>query len=234
VSYEQFLTDVAARIGVDPPGRASLLVKAVLATLSARLSPDARARLAAELPSMLAEVVLDTVRVEHSDATEFVRDVATGTLNTTPEQARYGTQAVLSALAAEFPETVEQLRAELPSDYDELFEPPGGGPPPELAATAAEDVPTELTDAEVQSALRRLPGWQGDRHALTRTVSLPPGLDHPMLARIHAAEREMQHHAVIEQDGSDTTFRVWTHSVGLVTELDVRLAARISEAIEAA
>jgi uncharacterized protein (DUF2267 family)/pterin-4a-carbinolamine dehydratase len=232
VTYEQFVTEVAARLGVAPPGRVALLTRSVFAALSAQLSPEDRNELAQALPSSLADIVRSTIRTERRDPLELVHDVATGSVNTTPERARYGIQAVLSALDALASDTGKRLRADLPPDYADLFVAPGDGPPPDLAASAAENVPTELSDADIGRALRRLPGWGGDRSALSRTVSLPPGIDRPMLARIHAAEQEMQHHAVIETSGRDTTFRVWTHSIGCVTELDVALAGRIQQVIE--
>jgi uncharacterized protein (DUF2267 family)/pterin-4a-carbinolamine dehydratase len=239
LQYEELLADIAARLGVDPPGRAALVTRAVLADFSAQLRPPSRERLAAVLPPLLAVLVTDTVRSEPPDADRFVQEVASGTVGTTPEHALYYVQAVLSALDAAAPDVTRDLRAELPPEFDGLFTAPGEGPPPEVAASAAEPVPTELTDEEVAAALRRLPGWSGDRHALTRTVVLPPGLDHPMLNRVHQIERDMQHRAVIERSASDNqsggrelTFRVWTHSVGVVTELDVELARRISDAIE--
>jgi uncharacterized protein (DUF2267 family)/pterin-4a-carbinolamine dehydratase len=232
MTYEELLNEIAARLGVDPPGRASLLTRSVLAALSAQLDGPARELLAAALPSALGEIVADTLRVEERSAQRLVEDVASGIVNTTPERARYGVQAVLSAVAAAYPDVARAIRAELPADYDELFTAPGDGPPPELAASAAEDIPTELSDTDIDRALRKLPGWRGDRHALCRTVDLPPGLDRPILERVHAAERDLQHKAVIDHSGQETTFRVWTHSIGVVTELDVRLAARITQAIE--
>ena len=239
LQYEELLADIAARLGVDPPGRAALVTRAVLADFSAQLRPQSRERLASVLPPLLAVLVTDTVRSEPPDADRFVEEVASGTVSTTPEHALYYIQAVLSALDDAAPDVTRDVRTDLPPEFDGLFTAPGDGPPPEVAASAAEPVPTELTSEEVAAALRRLPRWSGDRHALTRTVALPPGLDHPILNRVHEAERDMQHRAVIERSRSDSqpdsrelTFRVWTHSVGLVTELDVELARRISDAIE--
>ena len=42
----------------------------------------------------------------------------------------------------------------------------------------------------------------------------------------------MNHHAVVEEQEDGTTFRVWTHARGVVTDLDIELARRISEIIE--
>ena len=42
----------------------------------------------------------------------------------------------------------------------------------------------------------------------------------------------MNHHAVVEERADGTVFRVWTHARGVVTDLDIELARRISEVIE--
>jgi pterin-4a-carbinolamine dehydratase len=46
------------------------------------------------------------------------------------------------------------------------------------------------------------------------------------------AEREMSHHAGVEQHEGRVTFEVWTHSLDRVTEMDVELARRIDEAVD--
>jgi 4a-hydroxytetrahydrobiopterin dehydratase len=42
----------------------------------------------------------------------------------------------------------------------------------------------------------------------------------------------MNHHAVFEERASGTVIRVWTHARGVITDLDIELARRISEVIE--
>jgi 4a-hydroxytetrahydrobiopterin dehydratase len=42
----------------------------------------------------------------------------------------------------------------------------------------------------------------------------------------------MNHHAVVEEDLDGTTYLLWTHSSGGVTELDIELAARISDIVD--
>jgi uncharacterized protein (DUF2267 family)/pterin-4a-carbinolamine dehydratase len=230
--YNELLTEVAGRVGADPPHRARLLTRSVLAALAAQLDGEQRAMLAHALPASLADVVLSTQRAARPDPIQLIDTVTSGSTDTTAERARYGIQAVLSALTDLDPELGALLKDRLPAEYAELFVAPGDGPPPDRGATAAENVATELSDADVAAVLRTLPGWRGDRHGLFRTVGLPPGLDEPVLARVQAAERELNHRAVTDRSASDVTFRVWTHSVGVVTELDVRLAQRISAAIE--
>jgi len=101
--------------------------------------------------------------------------------------------------------------------------------------TQLEDLLSALADEEPEVAAlvrQRVPGWTGDSHRLSRTVVLPEGLGQRALDRIAAAEQEMDHHAR-RTDGPDgVTFEVWTHARGVVTELDVRLAERISAIVE--
>ena len=83
----------------------------------------------------------------------------------------------------------------------------------------------DLTEDDVAKALERLPGWTGGAGRIERMVpALPPGV----LARVHAAEEELDHHAVVHEGPGGTTFAVWTHSRGCVTERDVELALRIN------
>jgi pterin-4a-carbinolamine dehydratase/uncharacterized protein (DUF2267 family) len=232
MKYGLLLMEVAARIGVDPPDRVALLTRSVLVALAVRLSAERREQVAGRLPPTLGELVRSMKHMRKGTAVGLVHDVAEGSLGTTPERARYGVQAVLSALADVDPQLAEVIRADLPADYGELFTAPGDGPPPDRAASAAEEVPTNLSGAQVRAALRHLPGWRGDTRQLSRTVSMRPELDAAMMDRVHAAESELQHRAAVERSGPDTTFRVWTHSTGVVTDLDVELAERITDAIE--
>jgi 4a-hydroxytetrahydrobiopterin dehydratase len=93
-------------------------------------------------------------------------------------------------------------------------------------------VPAGLTREEVEGALEELPGWTGDEHRIRRTVSLPAEVADDIQQRIGRVEEQMDHHAVVEEDLDGTTYLLWTHSRGGVTELDIELAARISDIID--
>lgn len=71
-----------------------------------------------------------------------------------------------------------------------------------------------------------------DVGGLERTVALPPGIGRELRDRITRVERAMNHHAVVVKQVDGTTFRVWTHARGTVTDLDVEPARRISEVID--
>ena len=185
------------------------------------------------LPTQLATLVRESAPLRRDeDKTLFLQTVASE-LDTSPERARWLAQAVLSALADQDAPTAETVRSQLPEDFLDLFAAPGDGPPPDRAATAAIPGPTDLTAEEVSAALAALPGWTGDVRGLERTVGLPPAdVGQELRDRISGVELAMNHHAVVEEQPDGTRFRVWTHARGVVTDLDIELARRISEIIE--
>lgn len=96
--------------------------------------------------------------------------------------------------------------------------------------------PVILTPEEVRRELRSRPGWAGSELRLERVVSPPADRVAALLDQVHRAEEAFNHHAQVEHDpaAGTLTFRLWTHSVGGVTNLDLELAARIDAAVEAA
>jgi 4a-hydroxytetrahydrobiopterin dehydratase len=92
-----------------------------------------------------------------------------------------------------------------------------------------------LDDTAVARALGDLPGWQRDGDAIVRTAKLP---SFPaaigVVDRIAEIAEERDHHPDIDIRWRTLTFRCSTHSAGGITELDVALAATISEQIDAA
>jgi pterin-4a-carbinolamine dehydratase/uncharacterized protein (DUF2267 family) len=232
VAHREFLAAVAARAGLDPPDAAKRPAGSVLVGVARRLDGPTREGLVSTLPNQLAGLVRDSAPLSTDRGrTPFLQTVASE-LDTSPERARFLAQAVLSALADQDFPAAESVRSQLPEDFADLFEAPGEGPPPERAATAALPEPTELTDEDVAAALTSLPGWTGDVRALERTVVLPDGIGQELRDRIARVEQAMNHHAVVEERPDGTVFRVWTHARGVVTDLDVELAGRISEVIE--
>jgi 4a-hydroxytetrahydrobiopterin dehydratase len=95
-------------------------------------------------------------------------------------------------------------------------------------------MPRLLDDNEIGAALGGLPGWERDGDALVRTAALPsfPAAI-TVVDRIAAIAEKRDHHPDIDIRWRNLTFRCSTHSAGGVTELDVALAAAISEEIAA-
>jgi 4a-hydroxytetrahydrobiopterin dehydratase len=95
-------------------------------------------------------------------------------------------------------------------------------------------MPRLLDDDEIGAALGGLPGWERDGDALVRTAALPsfPAAI-TVVDRVAAIAEKRDHHPDIDIRWRNLTFRCSTHSAGGVTELDVALAAAISEEIDA-
>jgi 4a-hydroxytetrahydrobiopterin dehydratase len=92
-----------------------------------------------------------------------------------------------------------------------------------------------LDDAAITAALDDLPGWSRDGDALVRTAELksfPAAI--AVVDRVAEVAEERNHHPDIDIRWRTLTFRCSTHSEGGITDLDVALAAAISEHLAAA
>ena len=94
------------------------------------------------------------------------------------------------------------------------------------------DRPQTFDEQQVAEAVQSLTGWSGDVHMLSKKVALDRTKVDKVMDEVHDIEGEMNHHAQIESVPSDDTetvltFKVWTHTVGGVTDLDVELGRRI-------
>ena len=89
--------------------------------------------------------------------------------------------------------------------------------------------PTLLDEPLVDDTLQSLPGWSGDRYTLWREVHLPPSQDEELRRLVDVDSAAMGHSVEMEPLDGGTRFVLTTHDVGGVTELDVALAAHISD-----
>ncbi len=94
-------------------------------------------------------------------------------------------------------------------------------------------MPPRLDEQLVTDVLTGMPDWSGDASRIQRTVHAAPEETDRLLDEVKATAEAMNHHPVVERDGDAVTFVVWTHSEGGVTELDLALAARIDDAVDA-
>ena len=92
-------------------------------------------------------------------------------------------------------------------------------------------MPTRLTPEVVTDALTALPGWTGNEDRISRTVKLPTEEMAQLKTAVAESANSMDHHPVVEDGEGTTTFVLWTHSEGGVTELDIALAARIDDLV---
>ncbi|THJ74738.1 4a-hydroxytetrahydrobiopterin dehydratase [Candidatus Frankia alpina] len=95
-------------------------------------------------------------------------------------------------------------------------------------------MPTKLDSTEVADALTSLPGWLGDADRIQLEIMVDGDEADAIAAEVMRAADEMDHHPVIDHGPGTTTFTVWTHSAGGVTELDVTLARKISQILYSA
>src|SRR3954453_20409350 len=200
LEYQGLISALQSRTGLEDTERARAGAETTLEVVAGWLDPADRQRLAGALPSRGGSLVLASAR-RVDNAPQLLREVAAA-VQAPPEPALSLVQALLSTLADEEPEVAGLVRQRVPSDVADLFAAPGEGPPPERAARAATDLPTELTEGYVARALQRLPGWTGDTHRLSRTVVLPEALGGRALAGTAAAEQHMILHAR-RTDGPD-------------------------------
>jgi pterin-4a-carbinolamine dehydratase/uncharacterized protein (DUF2267 family) len=232
IEYQTFIEAAGSQAGTADSGEARRAVEAVLATVATALDEAGRWQLAAALPGALrgvAEVTGPAVSV-HGGA-EVVQAVSKRT-GCAPERARLYVQAVLSAVAEAEPEVGRTIAERLPDGAD-LVAAVDQGVPPRGSGVPTGLTPRLLEPDEIERQLGRLTGWEGDQHRLRRTVVLPPDRVRPLRDVVARAEREMSHHARVEQQEGTVTFEVWTHSLDRVTDMDVELARRIDEAVDA-
>jgi len=88
-----------------------------------------------------------------------------------------------------------------------------------------------LHDEEITRQLGDLPGWRRDGDSLVASYDAP---DFPTAVRliVEAGDEaeQMQHHPDVDLRWKVTHWRLSTHSVGGLTQLDIELAHRISQA----
>ena len=88
-----------------------------------------------------------------------------------------------------------------------------------------------LNPDDVDAGLAQLNGWTGDTSEIRRSYAAP---DFPAAIRlvdaVAVAAEEMNHHPDMDIRWRTVHFTISTHSEGGVTELDLKLAARIDAA----
>jgi pterin-4a-carbinolamine dehydratase len=231
--YSRIIQAAGALVGAADTEEARRAVDGVLWAVASALREPERRRLAEALPGALRpDVEIRGPSAPVSSGGDVVLLVSERT-GTTTERARFYTQAVLSTLADEEPELGHEIAAQLPDGAD-LVAPIDQGVPPRGSGVPIDYSPVILERDEIDRALTRLTDWTGDEHRLRRTVELPPDRITPLRNAVARAERELSHNARLHEDPPGTvTFEVWTHSLDRVTDMDVDLARRIDQAVDA-
>jgi len=232
IKYQTFIEAAGSQADVADSDEARRAVEGVIGAVAVALDEPDRGRLTNALPRLLrgaADVRGPATPV--ADEADVVREVSSRTA-CPPERARRYTHAVLATLSDAEPEVARVIAERLPLGED-LFEPIVEGVTPRSVGLTPQLEPRLLEREDIARELRRLTGWEGDERRLRRTVELPADRVRPLRDAVAEAEREMTHHARVENHGGTVTFEVWTHSIDRVTDLDVELARRINEAVDA-
>ncbi len=91
-----------------------------------------------------------------------------------------------------------------------------------------------LTPDEIESGLRRLPGWELSEGRLVKRFRRADFLDAlAFVQRVAVPAEEQDHHPDVLIHWRDVTLSLWTHAAGGITPRDLRLAEAI-EALEQA
>jgi 4a-hydroxytetrahydrobiopterin dehydratase len=92
-------------------------------------------------------------------------------------------------------------------------------------------VATRLTDAEIEEALRSLPGWARDGDTIVKLYeaeSFPGNIE--FVRRIADLAEAMNHHPDLDIRYTKLRVALSTHDAGGLTALDVELAGQIDAA----
>lgn len=87
-----------------------------------------------------------------------------------------------------------------------------------------------LTDAEIQQALKKLPGWQRNGIAIQRIFEFPDfKAAMAFVNKIAEAAEQADHHPDIDIRYNKVTMALVSHDSGGVTGRDVRMAEKINQ-----
>ncbi|PXY19667.1 pterin-4-alpha-carbinolamine dehydratase [Prauserella muralis] len=228
MKYQDLASSIQRRGELETAEQARAAATAVLSTVAHCLPPADRERMAEQLPGILDDAVLVPGQTELRGGTELIIEVAQR-LRTTPERARYLAKAVTDGLDEQDPAMVDDLRTRLGSDLLEVLG--ADGETPSRAESVRPEVPTELSDAEVEQELRGLTGWTGDHTGIQREVNLPADRVPPLVERVQREARRLNDHAHAEPTGDGVRFVLRTGQKGVVTRPDIDLARRIDQAV---
>ena len=88
-----------------------------------------------------------------------------------------------------------------------------------------------LSDQDITTALRSLPGWERSGNRLVRDVQTPAHSQDNLERSIAEVADALDHHPDVRRAGDTVHLELWTHSAGGVTSKDVELAARIDQVL---
>jgi uncharacterized protein (DUF2267 family) len=120
--YDDFMGQLQNRLELPDTGHTVRATRAVLETLAERLQAGEAKDLASPLPMEVDYYLLSADSGQRFDYDEFVERV-TDRANVEESDAAYYGQVVVGFVSELVPAgELEQVRAQLPDDYDDLFE----------------------------------------------------------------------------------------------------------------
>lgn len=127
MQYQEFVDRVRSQAGLESEDEATMAIRATLETLADHLAGNAPAKLAAQLPEQIGELVTNYKSDENAEGEgfgveEFIRRTAKKINSDNIEAARKQAVAVLTLLREAVSEgEFDKMRGTLPPEYDELF-----------------------------------------------------------------------------------------------------------------
>jgi uncharacterized protein (DUF2267 family) len=126
MKYDEFIERVQSRAELESSDQAVLAARATLITLAERLSGEEPAHLASELPRELGRFISDRppffIRSGESfSADEFYDRVSIREGEETETAVRHACAVMAVLKDAVSPGELEDIKAQLPEDYDSLF-----------------------------------------------------------------------------------------------------------------
>ena len=122
MNYHDFLGQVQHRARVASPDEAVRATRATLHVLHKRLAGNEASHLAAQLPHEIGLYLKDVVENERFDLTEFFKKVAEEEGVDLPAAVQHVRAVVATLQQAVNPAEIDDVRAQLPHDFDPLFE----------------------------------------------------------------------------------------------------------------
>lgn len=127
MTYENFIGQLQAQARLPSEADAVTAVRATLQTLARRLEPEGSAHLAAQLPREIGVYLIEAAQGtgERFSFDKFCARVAVEE-NATPAEAEFHVRSVGQVLQkAVTPGQIEKIRAQLPEDFQPMFETAG-------------------------------------------------------------------------------------------------------------
>jgi uncharacterized protein (DUF2267 family) len=154
--YQPFLDEICVRTGLTDRNYAAGAAHAVLDAVGAMIDPSQRERIAAQLPSVLAQIVRDAEPDHSYDDAAFLRRVSASERLPAEFELEH-TAAVLEVLAAELdPASRRWLGARMPETIRDWLRPrPRSAPPPPIWSAPQHAQLAKASPSAIQRAPRR-------------------------------------------------------------------------------